>query len=310
MRVLRSMELLELPAGAPQLDSEEFRHFMRACFPLLRNSDGSWKCSRASRMRELDDCLMSILQVRGRPPRVFMDVGMGNGTSTLDTIRIFERAGMPVQTIATDRNLVGYVVRLSRHFDLLAEVNGHVLMIEGPGWSISPVCNRRDYLTGMFLIKKGITAWARRRLMKLGLPLQKSMVAAVGDQNSVTGPFLLVTPELKTRDDVVIRHDDILEPLSADLTGMADVVRIANVLRPDRFSPAQLRRIAANLRRRCREGAVVLVGRHLGREGEDHKRGYTFFEAAQTGGFQVLKRVGGGSEVERYFVDSTDLGPG
>ncbi len=119
-----------------------------------------------------------------------------------------------------------------------------------------------------------------------------------------------MTPELKARDDVVIRQDDILEPLPADLNGVADVLRIANVLRPDRFSPGQLRQIAANLRQRCREGALVLVGRHLGREGEDHKRGYTFFEAVHGGGFQVLERVGRGSEVERYFVDPGAVGPG
>ncbi|MFN6108430.1 MAG: hypothetical protein ACK5EA_28760, partial [Planctomycetaceae bacterium] len=71
----------------------------------------------------------------------------------------------------------------------------------------------------------------------------------------------------------------------------------------DRFSPAQLSQIAHNLRQRCREGAVVLVGRHLGREGEDHKRGYTFFEALGGGGFQVLERVGGGSEVEECFTE-------
>ncbi|MFN9372779.1 MAG: hypothetical protein ACK6D3_12930 [Planctomycetaceae bacterium] len=310
MRALRSMELLELPPGSPRLDTEEFRQFMQDCFPLLRNSDGSWKCSRASRLRELDERLITLLQARPRRPCVFMDVGMGNGTSTLDTIRRLERVGLKIQTIATDRNLVAYVVRLNRQLDLLAEVNGHILMIEGPGWSFSPVCNRWDYLTGKFLFKKGITAWARRRLASRGLPLTPPTGGLGGGQNSLSGPFLLVTPELKARDDVVIRQDDILEPLPADLAGVADVVRIANVLRPDRFSPAQLRQIAANLRQRCREGALLLVGRHLGREGEDHKRGYTFFEAVRGGGFQVLERVGRGSEVERYFVDPGAVGPG
>ena len=46
MRVLRNMALLDLPIDSPALDSPEFRQFMARCFPLLVNSDGSWKCSR------------------------------------------------------------------------------------------------------------------------------------------------------------------------------------------------------------------------------------------------------------------------
>lgn len=303
MRVLRSMELLDLPAGSPRLASVEFQQFLRECFPLLRNADGSWKCSRATRLKELDERLVAVLQSRGLKPSLFMDVGMGNGTSTVDTIRRLSQAGLPVQTIATDRNLEGYVVPLNRHLDLLVEDNGHILMIEGRGWTLSPVCNGWDYLTGKFLFKRGLAAWARQRIARLGLPLPPTPGGPNSAAGPIAGPFLLVTPELKNRSDVVIRQEDILEPLPADLIGVADVVRIANVLRRDRFSPAQLSQIAHNLRQRCREGAILLVGRHLGREGEDHKRGYTFFEALGGGGFQVLERVGGGSEVEECFTE-------
>jgi hypothetical protein len=69
-------------------------------------------------------------------------------------------------------------------------------------------------------------------LARLGLPLI-SRPAAIGDEACpVEGPFVLVTPELKGRPDVVVRTDDILEPPPADLAGAADVVRIVNVLRP------------------------------------------------------------------------------
>ena len=234
------MHWLAVPHDSPQLATSEFKQFMQGCFPLLSNSDGSWKCSRANRLRDLDERLTAILLKQEVQPRVFMDVGMGNGISTIETIHCLERAGLAVQTIATDRNLVGYVVRVNRHVDVLAEENGHILLIEGPGWDLSPYCERKDYLSRRFFVsvlKQGITAWARRQVAKRGLPLSSHPAAEPGHPGSVEGPFLLVTPELKNRPDVVVRPDDLLEPLPADLAGVADVVRIANVLRPDRFTP-------------------------------------------------------------------------
>jgi len=304
MRVLRSMHWLAVPHDSPQLATSEFKQFMQGCFPLLSNSDGSWKCSRANRLRDLDERLTAILLKQEVQPRVFMDVGMGNGISTIETIHCLERAGLAVQTIATDRNLVGYVVRVNRHVDVLAEENGHILLIEGPGWDLSPYCERGDYLSRRFFVsvlKQGITAWARRQVAKRGLPLSSHPAAEAGHPGSVEGPFLLVTPELKNRPDVVVRPDDLLEPLPADLAGVADVVRIANVLRPDRFTPPQLQQVAVNVRQRCRDGAILLVGRHKGKTGERHDTGSTFFQA-EPGGFRVLERVGSGSEVERYFA--------
>jgi hypothetical protein len=304
MRVLRSLHWLDVPHDSPQLATDEFQQFMQGCFPPLYNSDRSWKRTEANRLRELDERLVAILQAQGRHPRVFMDVGMANGVSTVATIQCFERAGLPVQTIATDRNLVGYVFRVNRHVDVLAEENGHILLIEGPGWDVVPCCERGDFRTGHFFVsvlKRGITAWARRQVAKRGLPLSARVGEAGGVSGAVAGPFLLVTPELKNRPDVVVRQDDLLEPLPVDLAGVADVVRIENVLRPDRFSPAQLQHVAVNVRQRCRDGAILLVGRHKGKARERPDTGSTFFQAVQ-GGFRVLERVGAGSEVERYFA--------
>jgi hypothetical protein len=106
---------------------------------------------------------------------------------------------------------------------------------------------------------------------------------------------------LKDRPHVVVRRDDLLESLPTDLTGVADVIRIENVLRPDRFSPSQLQHVAANVRQRCREGAILLVGRHKGKNQERSDTGSTFFRA-EPGGFRVLERVGAGSEVEHFFT--------
>lgn len=298
MRVLRSLHWFDVSADAPELSTPAFREFMQRCFPPIRNSDGSWKRSRANRHADLDTHLAALLKKQEHRPTVFMDVGMANGISTLETIRCLEQAGLPVQTIATDRNLEGYVVRLSRNLDLLVEAKGHILLFEWHGWLFSPVCHFWDHVTGRSLLKWIVTAWGKRQVTRLGLPLTPGHVRPDG---VVAGPFRLVTPELQGRPDVVIRPDDILEPTPPEWVGVADVVRVVNVLQPDQFSPTQLRQVAANLRQRCRDGGILVVGRNRMQRGVRPRWAATLFRAEPGGGWRTLERLGAGSEVEQFF---------
>jgi hypothetical protein len=298
MRVLRSLHWFDLPADAPELSTPAFREFMQRCFPPIRNSDGSWKRSRANRHEDLDTHLAALLKKQERRPTVFMDVGVANGISTLETIRCLEQAGLPIQTIATDRNLEGYVVRLSRDLDLLVEANGHILLIEWHGWLFSPFCHFWDHVTGRSLLKWIVTVWGKRHVTRLGLPLTPDHVRPDG---VVAGPFRLVTPELQGRPDVLVRTDDILEPTPPEWFGVADVVRVVNVLRPDEFSPLQLRQVATNLRQRCREGGILVVGRNRMQRGVRPRWAATLFRAEPDGSWRTLERLGAGSEVEQFF---------
>jgi len=301
MRVLRSLHWFDLPADAPELSTPAFREFMQRCFPPIRNSDGSWKLSLPRRHTELDARLVPLLKAQEHRPTVFMDVGMANGISTLETIRCLEQAGLPVQTIATDRNIEGYVVRLCRYLDVLVEAKGHILLIEWHGWLFSPFCHFWDHVTGRSLLKWIVTAWGKRQVTRLGLPLTPDHVRPDG---VVVGPFRLVTPELQGRPDVLVRTDDILEPTPPEWIGVADVVRVVNVLRPDRFSPTQLRQAAANLRQRCRDGGILVVGRNRMQDKLRPCWGATFFRAEPDGEWRVLERMGVGSEVEECFDSS------
>ena len=303
MRVLRSLHWFDLPADAPELSTPAFREFMQRCFPPIRNSDGSWKRSRANRHADLDTQLATLLKKQERRPAVFMDVGMANGISTLETIRCLERAGLPVQTIATDRNLEAYVVRLSRDLDLLVEAKGHILLIEWHGWLFSPFCHFWDHVTGRSLLKWIATARGKRQVTRLGLPLTPGHVRPDG---VVAGPFRLVTPELQGRADVLVRPDDILESTPPEWVGVADVLRVVNVLRPDDFTPLQLRQVAKNLRQRCREGGILVVGRNRMQRGVRPRWAATFFRAEPGGGWRTLERLGAGSEVEQFFDPNTE----
>jgi hypothetical protein len=303
MRILKSMHMLNLPTDSPEISGDAYREFMRGCFPPLRHSDGSWTRSRPSRHSEVDVRLVEILRERGLRPEVFMDVGMGDGTSTLETIRCLEAGGFPLRTVATDRNLEAYVVRLHRNLDVLCEANGHLLLLEWRGWAFTPYCTRWDYLTGRFLPKMFLSAWTRRRLVELGLPLEARAVDPTRAGCAIEGPYTMVTPELKNRPDVLVRTDDVLKPLPAELTGIADVVRIVNVLRPDRFSPTQLRQVAMNIRQRCKDGAIVVVGRNRLMKGDRLRLAATFFQAEPGGRLRVVERAGAGVEVEAYFAE-------
>jgi len=84
------------------------------------------------------------------------------------------------------------------------------------------------------------------------------------------------------------------------MTGFADVVRRANVIRPDRLSAGEIRRIAGNVRSSSRDGAVVLVCRDKTRVCPVQEG--SFFIAVPGVGFELEERIGPGSEAERHFV--------
>jgi hypothetical protein len=119
---------------------------------------------------------------------------------------------------------------------------------------------------------------------------------------SIDGPYGMVTPELKGRPDVTILEDDILSPRTPGLTGVADVVRLAHVIRPDRFSAGEIWRIVQNVRNSSRDGAVVLVCRSKPRARARAAMEGSIFITVPGGGFELEERIGPGSEVERYFV--------
>ena len=290
MRLLKSMEWLQLTYDSPGVQSRELDEWLTKFFTNFRTSNGSWKTTSRSRHAEMDEALIAVLKRKGLRPQVVMDIGVASGATTVDLKRALDRHGFSARIIATDRTLRCYVARLHRELDVLFEADGHILKIEIFGVDFSPWCSARDYLSGLALLKGGVSRYIAWRLNGAWPPFR------------VDGPYSMITPELKGRPDVTIIEDDILSPTPPELIGSADVIRLAHVVRPDRFSEDDIRRIVGNVRRRCRDGAVVIVCRSNPRARVRGALEGSIFQAVPGGGFEIEDRIGPGSEVERYFL--------
>jgi hypothetical protein len=289
---------------APELQTREFEDFMRRFFRNILNSNGSWKTTRRSRHGTMDERLIRAIDTRGLRPKVVMDIGVASGVTTVDLMNSLKRAGHDVSMIATDRTIDGYVARLHPDLDVLVEPNGHVLKVELFGLEFSPWYSKSDYLSGLFVLKAILRRYVNWRVERSDarFPIGKESVPWSSKGLAVEGPFSMITPELKGRTDVVILEDDILAPPPPGMVGVADVVRLAHVIRPDRFSPDEIERIAVNVRSRCRDDALVLVCRSNPRQRVRESLEGSIFVATPDGGFALHERIGPGSEVERYFL--------
>jgi len=276
--------------------SADFARIEDDFYGALKTANGSFKTTQHQRLDAVNDAFFTALERCGLKPAVIMDVGVSSGVTTLEWMDEFARRGIAVKTIVTDRTLHAYLVRLAPHLTLLIDPSGHILQVELMGMAIRPWCSRRDYLSGMFLLRNAVVAWARRALGHLALhfPLDAARAAAKADR--VTGPFLLLTPPLRGRPDVTCVEDDILAPNPPALTGIADAIRLANIVQRVYFSDDEIARIICNVRARCRDGALVVVCRNH----PDSVEG-SILRAIPGGGFALEARIGPGSEVERAF---------
>jgi len=252
----------------------------------------------------MDDALIRVLDRRGMRPKVVMDVGVASGVTTVDLKRALERQGFEFQTIATDRTIHCYVVGLHDDLDVLVEPSGHILKVELHGRDFAPWCSLTDYLDGLFLVKAAVRRYVHWRFRRAGLrfPLEGPGATRRPGGLSIDGPYGMVTPELKGRPDVTILEGDILVPPPPGLTGVADVIRLAHVIRPDRFSADEIRRIVRNVRTQCNDGALVIVCRSNPRARVRAALKGSIFLAVPGGGFELEERIGAGSEFERYFL--------
>jgi len=231
-----------------------------------------------------------------------MDIGVSSGITTIDWRAAFEKKGFTVATIAIDRVITCYVLRLHAWLAVLAEPNGHVLRIEFFGKAIQPWRRRRDYITGACLPKLALARYVRVRCAGLGIafPIVSRNMTDPIQSSSLKGPYQLIAPQLRRCPGVTVIEDDILESTPPALVGLADVVRLANIVQHAYFSVEEIRRIVASVRVRCRDGATVIVCRNKPTSVEA-----SILTASPGGGFALEARLGPGSEVESYFLAAT-----
>lgn len=293
---LAASKYLALDATSPLVRSARFARSEDAFYAALKTANDSWKTTEHHRLDAVNEIFFATLDRCGLAPAVIMDIGASSGVTTLEWMDQFARRGMAIKTIVTDRAMSAYLVRLSRHLTVLIEPDGHILQIEVMGCGLRPWSSRRDYVSGLCLLRQAIVAHARRALRRLALPFPLDAQGAAQTGNTVSGPYRLLTPALRGRPDVEFVEDDILAPNPPALIAVADAVRLANIVQRIYFSDAEIALIARNVRGRCRDGALAIVCRNHPNSVEG-----SILRAVASGGFAVEARIGAGSEVERDF---------
>lgn len=256
-------------------------------FGALRTGNATFKRTDEARLRTVDTALIDCLDRANAPIDAALDLGISSGVTTAELAAAFAQSGRCVSVTGTDRSLAARIVDLPMGCRALVEPTGHVLQYEILGRAMRPWTRRLDYLTGMAL--------ARTVVNRTFAPLAR--VQAVS--HKAGEPITLVSPRVAQSDAIRLIEDDITIR-NPGLVGGFDLIRAANILNRAHFQSASLLCAINNIRSYLRgPGAWLLV---LRTHGDADHRG-TLFRMDDDGAFAVVERWGGGSEIEKLFLD-------
>ena len=271
-------------------------------FCSLRLSNGVYKRTWAERFYDVDQTLIAVFQRHGIAPKTFLDVAVSSGASTIKWFESLQEAGLRPSMTATDLTMTVYVVRLLRWLHVLIDKHGFPLQYDVFGLAWRPRCRIRFYLFGNGLLT---ILWhmVYRRVARR-FDLMRRLKSLHGNPPPIDDPVIqaqikLVTYRLRDNKDIELLDDDITEPTPPYLKGRFDVIRAANILNSGYFSNPQLREAVRGLRDRLAgPGAFLLIVRT---EGTNSNHG-TIFRLGDNGSFEVMARVGRGSELEAIVL--------
>jgi hypothetical protein len=297
--LMPASQYLTLTPNSPILAGPDFAAKEDAFYTAIRTSNRIFKMTAHRRLDAMNDLLFEILDRRSLSGRTLMDIGIASGITTLEWLNAFEERGETVDMIATDLTINVYLANLGRHLRALLEPNGHILQIEVMGRGIGLWNQRHDVRTGRFIWKKALLALVRACLWWSGASPGDDRRRGRSGSPSISGPYQLVTPRLRSHVRVRLLDDDILAATPPDRVAVADVIRLANIVQRSYFTEEHIRKIVRNVRERCRGPGSLVV---LCRNRSDGFEG-SILRLTDDGKFAVEARLDSGSEAERFFTE-------
>jgi hypothetical protein len=281
----REVLLSDHPAGDERQGELETRFFYSI---KLRN--GIRKFTYPHRLDDLNDLVSGLLPPH-RPLKV-MDVAASSGVNALEWADSLRRAGVDCHMVAGDLSANGFLVSVGSHLRVLTDGAGYPLQFDIFGKAIQNPPGRRQlalYFLPLSLIR--IMLFARFA------SLREACRAAAGEQYAGTRwlgcrGVALVSSKLKALPGFSVVEDDILS--NTGLRNGFHVLRAANVLNRKYFDDDTLVAMLLNLRSRLVSGGLFIVCMTDGRGRNDG----TVFTLTEAGEFDVVARLGGGSEIE------------
>ena len=281
----------------PTLDDEACLARERAFFRSIRLKNGTYKTTYSHRLDTLNEVVNTVLPAQ--QPLEIMDVAASSGVATLEWMDSLQRAGIDFRMTAGDLCVRAFLLSFGRFLNVLVDSTGYPLQFDILGKAI-PYPPRRRLAVHVPPVFVGVHL-LRWMLPPLFAALFKPLPNDGEGRSRRFGigcrPTALISPRLLHRRSITILDDDLLAARSFE--NQFHVIRAANVLNRTYFSDETLRAMVANLRARLRRPGMLIVCRT---NDEDVNHG-TVFSLSGTARFEVVCRIGDGSEIEELVVD-------
>ena len=245
-------------------------------FQYLRLPNGTFKTTRADRLKDIDERLIALLDRVARPYDL-LDVAASSGTCTVELDDALRAHGIEHATYASDLTLHASCLSLPPGRILFCETD-HVLQVDFAGLAFPNTPPSR--LSGLlFFVARGLIGLARR----------------VG-WSATPVPLL---SRVARRSSVNFSEGDVFgEVYRADPALRFDVIRAANILTASYFSEAEIKRAIANLTNRLRpEGLLVLVR-------TKDERNLVSIYRLRDGSLELVEHINGGVEVAPWVAET------
>ena len=256
-------------------------------FTDLKTANNTFKRTASDRLGAFDDDCIRRFKACRTQLRQVLDIGISSGCTTLDLARRLRAAGQSPEITGTDLSFEGYLITIWPGMQVLVDGTGHVLQYDLFGLAVRAWTRRADYVTGLVAVRYFLHRISRSRI-------QASLRAGQPASRSVR----LLSPRLADEQGIKLLENDIFTPTD-DFVGRFDFIRAANILNIGYFDEAALRAALENVVSYLSgPDAWLLVARTKG-----GKSAATLFRVSRDGRrLSVLKRYGGGSEIERLVL--------
>jgi SAM-dependent methyltransferase len=246
-----------------------------AFFSNLLLPGGAYKTTFAGRFGDLDEQVADLLA--GKEATRLLDVGVSSGVTTVELIEALESRGIACSAVAADLVVNGRLVWAPFLGELLVDGSGRFLQAAG-----ALGVRMRPYPRGARVLAAHVLD-AVARICSMG-----------GSRGEAVQ---LVTSRLAAREDCeVVEHDVFAD--RPEWRRRFDVVRAANLLNLSYFPPDDIRHALRSLGGFLAPGGLLV----LCRTDIKTRRNDASILRAGEGGFEVVVRLGEGSEVEELAL--------
>lgn len=271
------------PKSIDERIRQETSFFQSVCLP-----NGTRKTTSPSRLGDVDDVVCE--QLKNREMVHLLDVGISSGVTTIELLSCLAIRGIHASGIGVDICVRGFLCSWLG-IDVLYDAAGNVLQLATPFFARG----RPHRSQGSFqsnVLGRVLGFFESPLLKKWMMHPQRSR------------PIDLVSPRLLERRDFKIVEHDVMVPMP-EWDRSFDLIRAANVLNLDYFSPPQIRAMIGNMTSWLKNGGYFAVCRTNTQDGRNHGSLYRKQEVPSI--LQHVHRFGQGSEIDSLIQDGVHV---